>query len=57
MAGVVKMTPDGSASLAVAGSSLVGLAFAPGKTAVLATTSAIYHLAWDVQGQLLIELS
>jgi len=55
--GIVKVAPDGTASLAVAGSSLVGLAFAPGKSAVLATTSAIYHLAWDVPGQPLIELS
>jgi hypothetical protein len=55
--GIVKIAPDGTASLAVAGSSLVGLAFAPGRSAVLATTSAIYHLAWDVQGQPLIELS
>jgi hypothetical protein len=55
--GIVKVVPDGTASLAVAGSSLVGLAFAPGKSAVLATTSAIYHLAWDVTGQPLIELS
>jgi len=55
--GIVKITPDGTASLAVAGSSLVGLAFAPGKSAVLATTTAIYHLAWDVSGQPLIELS
>jgi sugar lactone lactonase YvrE len=55
--GIVRVAPDGTASLAVAGSSLVGLAFAPGKSAVLATTSAIYHLAWDVAGQPLIELS
>jgi sugar lactone lactonase YvrE len=55
--GIVKVAPDGTASLAVAGSSLVGLAFAPGKSAVLTTTSAIYHLAWDVPGQPLIELS
>lgn len=55
--GIVKIAPDGTAALAVAGSSLVGLAFAPGRSAVLATTSAIHHLAWDVQGQPLIELS
>ena len=55
--GIVKVGPDGTASLAVAGSSLVGLAFAPGKSVVLATTSSIYHLAWDVQGEALIELS
>lgn len=55
--GVVKVTPDGNASLAVAGSGVVGLAFAPGRSAVLATTNAIHHLAWDVQGQPLIEFS
>jgi hypothetical protein len=55
--GIVRVAPDGTASLAVAGSSLVGLAFAPGKSAVLGTTSAIYHLAWDVPGQPLIEPS
>src|SRR6202795_4543515 len=55
--GIVKITPDSTAALAVAGSSLVGLAFAPGRSAVLATTTAIHHLAWDVQGQPLIELS
>jgi sugar lactone lactonase YvrE len=55
--GIVRISPDGAASLAVAGSGLVGLAFAPGRSAVLATNSAIYHLGWDVQGQPLIELS
>lgn len=55
--GIVKISPDGNASLAVAGTGLVGLAFAPGRSAVLATTSAIHHLAWDVQGQPLIEFS
>jgi hypothetical protein len=56
--GIVKIAPDGSsASLAVAGSGLVGLAFAPGRSAVLATTSAVHHLAWDIQGQPLVDLS
>lgn len=55
--GIVKITPDASASLAVAGSGLVGLAFAPGGSAILATTNAVHHLAWDVQGQPLIEPS
>src|SRR5436190_12671439 len=53
--GIVKITPDGSASLAVAGSGLVGLAFAPGRSAILATTNSVHHLAWDVQGQSLID--
>ena len=55
--GIVKIAPDGSASLAVAGSGLVGLAFAPGKSAILATTNAVHHLAWDVQGQSLVDFS
>ena len=55
--GIVKIAPDGSASLAVAGSGLVGLAFAPGKSAILATTNSVHHLAWDVQGQSLVDFS
>jgi hypothetical protein len=52
--GVVKITPEARASLEVAGPSLVGLAFAPGRSAVLATTSAVHHLSWNIQGQPLI---
>ncbi|HVO79794.1 MAG TPA: IPT/TIG domain-containing protein [Terriglobales bacterium] len=48
--GIVKITPEGQASLEVAGPSLVGLAFAPGRSAVLATTTGVYHLSWDIQG-------
>jgi sugar lactone lactonase YvrE len=48
--GIVKITPQGAASLQVSGQGLVGLAFAPGKSAVLATTSAIHHLSWNIQG-------
>ena len=48
--GIVKITPSGEASLAVAGAGLVGLAFAPGRSVVLATTSAVHHLAWNIQG-------
>jgi sugar lactone lactonase YvrE len=48
--GIVKITPAGKASLAVAGPSLVGLAFAPGRSAVLATTSGVHRLSWDIQG-------
>jgi len=49
--GIVKLTPDGQASLAVSGQNLVGLAFGPGGSAVLATTSGVHHLSWDVPGQ------
>jgi hypothetical protein len=34
----------------IAGQGLVGIAFAPGHAAVLATTNAIHHLSWDIQG-------
>jgi sugar lactone lactonase YvrE len=48
--GIVKITPDGKASMAVAGPSIVGLAFAPGRSVILATTSGVHHLSWNVQG-------
>ena len=53
--GIVKITPDHQASLAVAGHGLVGLAFAPGKAVVLATTSGVHHLAWGIQGKSLLD--
>lgn len=48
--GIVKFTPDAKASLEVSGHNLVGLAFAPGRSAVLATTDAVHHLSWNIQG-------
>jgi sugar lactone lactonase YvrE len=48
--GIVRITPDGTASLQVAGQGLVGLAFAPGKSAILATNSAVYRISWNIQG-------
>jgi sugar lactone lactonase YvrE len=48
--GIVKITPNGQASLEVAGSGLVGLAFAPGRSAVLATNNAVHRLAMNAQG-------
>ena len=48
--GIVKVTPDAKASLQVSGHGLVGLAFAPGKSAILATTSAVHQIAWNIQG-------
>ncbi len=52
--GVVKVSPDRKASLVVAGQNLVGLAFAPGGAAVLATTSGVHHLSWDIEGRPLV---
>jgi len=50
--GIVKITPDGKAALEVSGSGLVGLAFAPGRSAILATNTAVHHLAWNIEGLL-----
>jgi hypothetical protein len=55
--GIVRITPDAEASLQALGHNLVGLAFAPGRSAILATTSAVHHLHWDIAGvKLLAEL-
>jgi sugar lactone lactonase YvrE len=51
--GIVKITPEGQASLEVSGQGLVGLAFAPGKSAILATNSAVHYISWNIQGMAL----
>jgi len=52
--GIVKITPEGKPNLEVAGHGLVGLAFAPGRSAILATTDAVHHLSWNLQGRALL---
>src|SRR5579871_6067824 len=52
--GIVKITPEKHASLAIAGNGLVGLAFTRTGGAVLVTTNAVFHLTWGVQGLSLI---
>lgn len=52
--GIVKITPDAKANLEVAGQGMVGLAFAPGRSVVLATSTAVHHLSWNVAGQRLV---
>jgi sugar lactone lactonase YvrE len=52
--GIVKITPDSKAKLEVAGQGLVGLAFAPGRSVILATSSAVHHLSWNIQGLRLV---
>src|SRR5262245_60256937 len=47
--GIVKITPEGKASLAVSGHNLVGLAFTRTGGAVLATINSIFHLTWGVR--------
>src|ERR1700756_2754150 len=48
--GIVKINPDATAKLEVSGQGLVGLAFAPGRSVILATTSGVHHLSWNIQG-------
>ncbi len=52
--GIVQITPDREASVAVSGQNLVGLAFAPGKSVVLATNSGLHHLDWGIAGRPLV---
>lgn len=52
--GIIRITPDGKPNLEVSGQGLVGLAFAPGRSAILATTNAVHHLAWNIAGLPLI---
>jgi sugar lactone lactonase YvrE len=47
--GIVKVSPDGMASLAISGHNLVGLAFTRTGGAVLATTNSVFHLTWGIQ--------
>lgn len=51
--GVVKITPERTASLVVSGSGIVGIAFLPAGDAVLATRDTVYHVGLDVAGRLL----
>jgi sugar lactone lactonase YvrE len=48
--GLVRVTPKGEASLVLAGSNLVGVAFSPHGTAVLATNDAVYDVDLGVEG-------
>ncbi len=52
--GIVRITRDRQASLVIAGQNLVGPAFTRTGGAVLATTTSVFHLTWDVQGLPLI---
>jgi len=48
--GIVRITPDGHADIALSGSGLVGLALQSSGRAILATTGALFTLDWDVRG-------
>jgi sugar lactone lactonase YvrE len=51
--GLVRITPAGEASLAVAGPNLIGLAFSPLGSTILATNEAVYDVDLGVQGLML----
>jgi sugar lactone lactonase YvrE len=48
--GIIRITPDKEATVALAGSGLIGIAFAPGGTAVLTTSTAVYHCDLGIEG-------
>ncbi|HUS19566.1 MAG TPA: hypothetical protein VMZ25_07935 [Terriglobales bacterium] len=49
--GIVKISPDGQAALSVSGHGIVGLCFAPGRAAIIATNTAVHYLAWGIEGK------
>jgi sugar lactone lactonase YvrE len=48
--GIVRITPEGKADIALSGSGIVGFALQPSGRAIVATTGAIYALDWDIRG-------
>ena len=48
--GLVRVTPQGEASLVLAGPNLIGLAFSPLGTVILATNEAVYDVDLGVEG-------
>ncbi|HEV2709373.1 MAG TPA: gluconolaconase [Edaphobacter sp.] len=52
--GIIRITPEREASLAVSGQNLVGLAFLEDGCAALATRDALYHVALDIEGRPLV---
>jgi hypothetical protein len=48
--GLVRITSAGEASLALAGINLIGIAFSPLGTAILATNEAVYDVDLGVEG-------
>jgi glucose/arabinose dehydrogenase len=52
--GIVKITPEREASLALSGNNLVGLAFIEDGCAALATKDALYHVLLGIEGRRLV---
>jgi sugar lactone lactonase YvrE len=49
--GVARITPDRNAELFLSGPGIVGLAFAPGKNLILATSNALYRVQVGIDGR------
>jgi sugar lactone lactonase YvrE len=52
--GIIRITPQHEATVAVSGNNLIGLAFLEDGNAALATRDALYHVALDIEGRNLI---
>jgi len=52
--GILRITPQGNAELAVSGAGLVGLAFNRGQATILVTNQAVYHLSGAIRGKPLL---
>lgn len=48
--GLVRLTPDAKAELVVSGPGIVGLAFTPQRSAILATNNSLIELSMDTEG-------
>lgn len=48
--GLVRITPEGAASLVLAGTNIVGLAFSPLGSTIVATNEAVFDVDLDVEG-------
>jgi hypothetical protein len=48
--GVVRVTPEREAELFLSGPGIVGLAFAPSRALVVATTNALYRVDVGIKG-------
>jgi len=51
--GIVRITPQREASLVLAGNNIIGLAFTPTGTCIIATSTALFQVSWNVYGKLL----
>jgi sugar lactone lactonase YvrE len=53
--GVIRLTPEAKAELAVSGQGIVGLAFTSHRSMILATTSSLMELFLDIEGRPLLK--